>query len=452
MKKRILSRISLALAALLTIVLFQNCASDFRIEEYNEGSRNSSSNGGNTGGGNADPGTPTNPSDPSNPTPTPPPNDTPVIGEPVQVTAGERSSCALRADGTAFCWGLNSSGQLGTGNTTQYNTPTPVLTNLKFKKISMGSMGSVSAAYRATTCGVTTSGTVYCWGSNTDGQIGANITPSTSNVLTPTLVPGLANVEDVKVGATTVCARTAGNQLYCWGSNRNGELGNGSTALNSALPVLVALNNVADFDVSRSTSQSYLLNRVCAVTTNGELYCWGYAYLGSPVSSAFSRTPVKIDFPTIEKVRIGLHSTCGRNALKQLICSGYGVYIGVGTAQDLPPRVIISANVEEFSIAYQQGCAILTGGSLHCFGLNSFIFNNTTIATGQLGLPAQIQSAPTPTMVIGISGATRVDAGVDHTCVGYTNNIVQCFGNNDFGGLGNATTNSTHIPQTASIP
>ena len=92
------------------------------------------------------------------------------------VSANGSITCGVTTAGDAYCWGNNSSGQLGDDTRTNRHTPVPVAGGLSF--------ASVSAAARHT-CAVTTAGVVYCWGSNSDGQLGDG---STTDRLTPVRV------------------------------------------------------------------------------------------------------------------------------------------------------------------------------------------------------------------------------------------------------------------------
>jgi alpha-tubulin suppressor-like RCC1 family protein len=92
------------------------------------------------------------------------------------LTVGSDHTCGLTASGAAYCWGGNSSGQLGDGTTLPRRTPVPVLGGLTFT--------SLTAGY-GFTCGVTGNGGAYCWGGNPNGQLGDG---STTNRLAPVAV------------------------------------------------------------------------------------------------------------------------------------------------------------------------------------------------------------------------------------------------------------------------
>ena len=135
------------------------------------------------------------------------------------LSVGNEHTCAVTTAGAAFCWGDNSQGQLGEGTTTGSLVPVPVST--------LGSgVRSITAGF-AHTCAVTTSGGAKCWGDNSSGEIGDG---TTDNRLEPVNVPGLANdVKTIVAGNSTTYAMTTGAGAKSWGFNGNGELGDGTT-------------------------------------------------------------------------------------------------------------------------------------------------------------------------------------------------------------------------------
>ena len=131
------------------------------------------------------------------------------------VTAGIDQSCAVTTGGAAYCWGWNSNGQLGTGNTGgESDTPVAVVGGLTFETVTAGVDHS---------CGVGLNGDAYCWGSNFQGQLGDGTTISRS---TPVAVSGGHTWADVQAGLHT-CGITVDGLAYCWGRNFFGQLGNG---------------------------------------------------------------------------------------------------------------------------------------------------------------------------------------------------------------------------------
>lgn len=142
------------------------------------------------------------------------------------ISLADFHSCAVKVDGTTFCWGVNDVGELGNGTVTNSKIPVQVT----------GSTGLLTAidAGGGQTCGLTTGGGVKCWGDNTYGQLGDG---TTTNHSTITTIPSLtSDVKTISVGYLHACALKSNGEMKCWGRNDNGQLGNG-TAVDSHNPV-----------------------------------------------------------------------------------------------------------------------------------------------------------------------------------------------------------------------
>jgi alpha-tubulin suppressor-like RCC1 family protein len=135
--------------------------------------------------------------------------------------------CALAANRTLKCWGMNDHGQLGIGNTTDQNSPVSIP--------AISDVASVSTT-TATTCAVKTDGTPWCWGWGYWGQLG---TGSTADQNVPTAVAGVAGASQIAAGYTHSCAVLSDSTVKCWGKNDHGQLGDGTTnSTNSAVSVM----------------------------------------------------------------------------------------------------------------------------------------------------------------------------------------------------------------------
>jgi len=139
------------------------------------------------------------------------------ITDAVDIASGRSHTCVIRTGGTVSCWGGNSSGQLGIGNTNTRVVPTPIggLTAI----VEVASSGVASR-----TCARDDAGSVWCWGDGLDGAIGDG---STETRLSPVRV--LEGAESLAVGWRHTCARMSDGGLRCWGNNQLGQLGDGST-------------------------------------------------------------------------------------------------------------------------------------------------------------------------------------------------------------------------------
>jgi alpha-tubulin suppressor-like RCC1 family protein len=123
-------------------------------------------------------------------------------------------TCAIASDDLPYCWGYNGFGQLGNGNTTNANAPAAVVSS----GVLAGKTLTKIAAAAGSTCVASIDDKIYCWGSNSNGQLGNNSTIS-SNVPVTTSLSGNLSISSLVVGASTSCFVNNGNQIYCWGSN-----------------------------------------------------------------------------------------------------------------------------------------------------------------------------------------------------------------------------------------
>ena len=193
------------------------------------------------------------------------------------VVAGLSTTCAIRADGTAACWGENSFGKVGNG--TAFNLqplPVPVLTNV----VGIGPLGpeklkltnTVALALGGShTCALRADGDVFCWGLNSDGQLGIGTTGTSFLDVAPVDTPALTNAVAVTAGGDHTCALRADGRVFCWGSNASGQLGNGSSGGFSAGAVAVStatgLTNVVAVAAGNRHN--------CALRADGRVFCWG---------------------------------------------------------------------------------------------------------------------------------------------------------------------------------
>lgn len=152
-----------------------------------------------------------------------------------QLSAGVTHTCGLTQTGAAYCWGRNTRGELGDGSTIDRLVPTPVSGGLSFVVITSGVriLQPITAAH---TCGLTTTGATYCWGSNDLGQLGDG---TTADRLVPTPVSTSQVFVAISAGGEFTCGMTAARKVFCWGSNGQGELGSGIAGGISTTPVAV---------------------------------------------------------------------------------------------------------------------------------------------------------------------------------------------------------------------
>ncbi len=244
-------------------------------------------------------------------------------------------------------------------------------------------------------CGVTPDHRAYCWGQNLFGQLGDG---TTTNSLTPVAVAGGLRFRQVSAGARHTCGVTLGNVAYCWGPNFTGQLGDGTTT-NRLTPVAVA-GGLRFHEVSASGNGDH----TCGVATGNVAYCWGAnfnAQLGDGTANNFRLTPV---------------SVAGGLRFRQVSAGGI------------------------------HTCGVATNNRAYCWGTNLFgQFGNGAINNGP-----QVVVTPTPVAVAGGLRFHQVDAGTIHTCGVSTDNRAYCWGDNEFGLLGDGTTTTRLTPVAVS--
>lgn len=133
----------------------------------------------------------------------------------LSLALGADHICALALDARALCWGWNRYGQLGDGTNAHSSSPVLVGGDLRWASLSSGEFH---------TCGLTASGAAYCWGSNENGQFGTGATGTTS---VPQLIAPAGTYVEIAAGARHTCGRTAAGTVFCWGRGDFGQLGHG---------------------------------------------------------------------------------------------------------------------------------------------------------------------------------------------------------------------------------
>ena len=249
----------------------------------------------------------------------------------VAIDAGTYHTCGLTSGGIAYCWGSNRSGQLGTSGPISSSKPLAVAGGLSFASVSAGG---------SHTCGVTTDGVAYCWGENAGGQLGVgeNVTSSS----TPLPVSGGLTFSSVSAGDAHTCGVTRSGSLYCWGWNFDNQLGNGTSYMPSAVPVPVA-SSLSFIAVGGGTSHT------CALDASGAAYCWGQnrggqVGLGTATQELFATPQRVVGGLAFGKLSVGRSHTCAATTDGVWYCWGdneSGVLgVGTTTVSGIPAKVL----------------------------------------------------------------------------------------------------------------
>jgi alpha-tubulin suppressor-like RCC1 family protein len=288
------------------------------------------------------------------------------------------------------------------------------------------------------TCAVTTTGAVRCWGYNFHGELGNN---STNNSGAPVAVSGITSgATQIAAGWSHSCAVVNGG-MRCWGENNTGQLGTPTTNSESALtPINVTglTSGVATITAGRDGT--------CAVTTGGSVRCWGANYsakIGNASAGATNDTPVQVTGLTSGNTRAanGYDHSCAATAAG-VSCWGGNRYAqvgngasGLGTPDVVTPVALsgFSAGASNVVAGYSFSCALVSG-TVKCWGSNIGAASGETL---------------TPTNKPGVtSGITAISAGTAHACAVTSAGLVRCWGENDWGELGNDDTTWSTAPVT----
>ena len=342
----------------------------------------------------------------------------PLQGDLVSVTTGAAHSCGLDADGRAWCWGANGSGQLGVGEDVEsVAAPVAVAGELRFAALSAG---------LAHTCGVLLDGRVACWGANAFGQLGDGTRSSRE---APVLALLLADAVTVSAGAASTCALDRQGLAWCWGRNLRGQLGNG-TLDPSLQPLSVA--------GGRRFSEIVVGGEhACALDLVGRAYCWGANDVGQSGLTALTdaRAPARVQSELVfRQVGAGLLHTCALDEAGAAFCWGLNEegalgQGGIDGAAFGPLPVLGGLRFRRVEPAWGPWTCALTGsGEAACWGRTD---RGAFGATGPIRLRA-------PTL-LGVGGWRSLEPGGGHLCGVTLAGGAACWGEGRSGQLGNGS-------------
>lgn len=354
-----------------------------------------------------------------------------------QISVGNGTTCGLVAGGAAYCWGAND-GAIGDGGTTDRTVPAAVSGGNAF--IAISTAGDV-------TCGVTTSHQGLCWGEASFGELGTGSQPSFLQEVTPSPIAGGLSLQSITVAYNgPVCAITTSEAAYCWGKGDEGELGNGA-AEETGTPTAV-LGGLVFTQLTANQTHA------CGVTTSAVAVCWGdkfYGDLGDGTRD-FREAPVQVSPTTFGVIASSFHAHCSIAVTpQQTWCWGKNDVGQLGngstTEADLPTKISndplfasLGGNADG-----DDNCGVTTAGAAYCWGWS---------VDGELGNGTEgvgVQSA-TPAAVSGGYQFTMVSVGESGGCGIRVDGPTMCWGLGDLLGNGTPSSESSAVPVPASGP
>ena len=372
-----------------------------------------------------------------------------VLREVVEIAAGVRHSCAVTSDGKVLCWGDNSSGQLGAPlSMARSGAPRPVAGIPAMKKVAAGF---------AHTCAVEKANPrVWCWGTNRCGQLGRGTIEMAPIPVPRKIDPvggGGLEVDAVEVaaGGDHTCAVESGGAVYCWGCNTDSQIGPNATGPQTPLPVVTIPGSHRSARVAANAKHSCaVLNSPNGAATAG-IGCWGREENGAlgdglPVASVSGNNPfveAKMGDAGANGavfVAVGERHSCAQDADRKVFCWGHNDLGQVGSIA--LPSVLAPFDTSERAKGLALGgattCILSPDDRVLCWGSNE---------SGQLGrgTPPDPQPHPRAEAVTGpASGqpllAKAIAVGRSHACALLGGGEVVCWGANEDGQLGGGGT------------
>ena len=363
--------------------------------------------------------------------------------DPTSVVTGNETSCALLGTGAVYCWGANQTGQAGIGAMSP-GVPVPSLVALGGPAVEIAAGGSSNVSGGGHACAVLATGEAFCWGSNSQGQLGNGI-PQDSPLPVHLAQVG-NNVIHVSAGSSHTCAITSTNKLFCWGNNNAGQIGNGQTGGIQQFPVPVSMPSASA--VSAGTTFT------CAIDMAGKPFCWGLNQDGKlGVGDAMAQHPQPTPVMAVNGalgIAAGANHACAWTATEVYCWGDNSMFeVGVGVVGGPPstsiPLLVPVGPVTSLAVGADFSGAILGGtGDLWMWGTGPFADGTT-----QSPKPKPIAAGS----VVGFDAGGRVMSQMKHACAIKTTGELVCWGSDNVGQLGDNDLGATHPkPVTVQLP
>ena len=339
------------------------------------------------------------------------------------VVAASGHSCGLSRAGVVSCWGNNTFGQLGRGNTAAGSGASPIAGTLRFRTLS---------ASGSATCGITVDGKVFCWGQyRPGGQIQSQ----------PVAVLPAVSFQSLSVGTRDVCALTAGGEAWCWGENTFYQLGLGPSSNEQSEGPGQVVGGLHFSAVNAGERHT------CGIDQAGSAWCWGSNSVGELGVASDPRCPPGIPCSseplpvtgglTFASIETGFTGSCGVASDARLVCWGAklaGFYSPVASGTPVPVPAAAGIAVRQVGSGINFTCVLSTAGTVLCMGGNEF---------GQLGRGAS--DGVLHDDLVPVSGGrtfVSLSVGLQHACATQADGAAYCWGSNKLQQLGSTTTDT----------
>jgi alpha-tubulin suppressor-like RCC1 family protein len=344
----------------------------------------------------------------------------------IAVAAGH--GCAADTLGDVYCWGLNDDGAVQPGGDSRVLAPTKI--------VLPGPADEVSAGKTFTCARMTGSGDVYCWGDNDIGQLGQGPADMSRTIHHIAAIPASAQIA---VGSDHACSRSVvDGTIWCWGRNTNGQTGQ-STSLSCKNGPCTLPKQVGAITGSKTVVVGH--QSACIIDASDHLLCWGknsYGQLGIN-STAMTSTPTMVQIGTVRSVDISSRVMCAIDSMQRMWCAGEGENGQIGNGgfdQTLVPSQLFINKPTSISTTAYGACATTEDNSLACWGM-------IDPGDGKPGTYAAPHVSP-------VADVTQLTGRYFSTC-GIANGGALCWGLNDEGQLGRGLRGISTVPQSIGV-
>lgn len=361
----------------------------------------------------------------------------------VAISVGWASTAAVLADGSVYAWGYNAHGEAGPNGPALGAGSGEPIQNVPIKVAGLSAPAKSVEAGSTHVCALLENDEVWCWGSNVSGQLGNGAVTTNYNP-TPSKVIGLpSGVTAITARENATCALFgASGDVYCWGDNIWGELGTGVADQSSPTPIKI--ENLG------KASQISMSDHGCAIVGSTQ-YCWGsnsYGQCGQPQETYTQPSPVEVGFGAYgapQQVSATSSHSCALVAGGGVYCWGWnidGCLGNTGTEEGAtvthPVRVDGLSEVAQIATSRYTDCAIAKTGHVSCWGSQNFgALGDGTIDPNGYSM--------NPVEVGGVSGAVAISVA-EHACVVVANGSIKCWGKGTVGQLGNSASEHSAVP------